>query len=1135
MGLTLDAAGNLYIDDWSNSRIRKVNTSGIISTIAGGGSLGYNGDGIPATTAWLNYPNDVAVDAVGNVYIADRANYRIRKINTSGIISTFAGVGVSGHTGDGGLATLAQISEPWGLDIDAAGNLYIADRTNNNCIRKVTPAGIISTVAGTGVAAYSGDGGLATAAGMSGPRDLAVDANGFIYVADYSESRVRKIGNNSIPFFINGASQTVAACTGLAVSLDTALAIMDTDFVQQETWAVLSTPLHGTLSLSFSTLSTRDTIYPTGLSYTGTIGYTGTDSFRITIFDGINYDTTTVHITLTSPTFAGVISGPATVCTGSTISLATTGSGGAWSSAATSIASVGSTGTVGGVSAGADTILYIVTSACGHDTARHPIVVNTTPFAGVISGTATLCGLLTTTLTTTGSGGNWSSSSSAIATVNGTGVVTAVSPGIDTISYTVTTACGTDTARKTIIISPVPAADTITGLSSVCVGSIITLTDTASGGNWSSTLPGIGTINISGIVTGITPGTVVIHYTVSNICGTSIASHTVTVDPLAAVGPITGTASVCVGAVTTLSATPAGGTWYCPSPAIATVNSNGGVSGVSAGTAVVSYSLTNSCGTATTMRTVTVNALAVAGTIMGSASVCAGDTTGLWDLAGSGNWSSISPGIATINNAGLVSGVLAGTALISYTVINSCGTVAATRMVTVHALPTVYPVTGGGSFCAGGTGVHVFLGGSDTGVMYQLYNGGAPVGSAVAGTGVTLDFGSITVPGYYTVSGTRTSTGCYNDMSNHATISINPLVTPSVSITNTGIHDTSCLGAVVTFTALPVNGGASPAYQWTVNGSVTGGSGASYSYVPANGDLINVMLTSSNACAVPFTALASDIITVIPYQMPSVSIVASENPACSGSVITYTASSLYGGTPASYRWTKNNTNVATGPVYYYPPANGDSVYCMLRSNYICRLSDSVFSNGISETIIPTPYFYVTITGQPGTNVLPGEQDTLTATVTGSTAVLYQWLINGAPIPGATTARFISTFNHHDSVTCEVTDTTTCGYSVFKTIFIEVGSTGIPEAVNGGGDIRIVPNPNHGDFMIEGWLGNAHIGFAQVDVVNMLGQTVYSNGITIENGKVAAGIDLGTEVSAGVYLLILRTQGGDKQFHLVIEK
>jgi len=198
-GMAFDGSGNLFVADISNNRIRKITMStGLISTVAGTGTAGYNGDGILATAAQINIPSALAFDSNGDLYFTDRSNSRIRKITTStGIISTVAGTGTAGYNGDGILATAAQLNNPNEVSFDAGGNLYIADWINNR-VRKVDKStGIISTIAGTGTAGYNGDGIAATAAQINGPCGIIFDNAGNIYIAEYGGARVRKINIGS--------------------------------------------------------------------------------------------------------------------------------------------------------------------------------------------------------------------------------------------------------------------------------------------------------------------------------------------------------------------------------------------------------------------------------------------------------------------------------------------------------------------------------------------------------------------------------------------------------------------------------------------------------------------------------------------------------------------------------------------------------------------------------------------------------------------------------------------------------------------------------------------------------------------------------------------------------------------------
>lgn len=201
--VAIDTAGNIYIADMGNNVVRKVSKTGVITTVAGSSMAGFSGDGGPATMAKLSSPTAVAVDTFGNLYISDMSNYRIRKVNAAGIISTFAGMGTSGFSGDGLAATSAGISSVSGIAADRIGNVFFVDQLNNR-IRKINPAGIISTVAGTGTSGRTGDNGPATAATFQYPNKIAVDTKGNLYIGDGNNNVVRKIGVNDTIYTIAG-------------------------------------------------------------------------------------------------------------------------------------------------------------------------------------------------------------------------------------------------------------------------------------------------------------------------------------------------------------------------------------------------------------------------------------------------------------------------------------------------------------------------------------------------------------------------------------------------------------------------------------------------------------------------------------------------------------------------------------------------------------------------------------------------------------------------------------------------------------------------------------------------------------------------------------------------------------------
>ncbi len=191
-GVVVGFTGALYISEWGNHRVRKITADGKISTVAGTGTKGFSGDCGPAVSAQLNVPRGVAVDSVGAVYIADSDNHRVRKVTADGKICTVAGTGTKGFSGDGGPATAARLDGPFGVAVDSTGTLYIAEH-NNHRVRKITPDGKISTVVGTGTAGSDGDGGPAVSAQLNFPRGVEVGRAGDLYIADTRNHRIRKI------------------------------------------------------------------------------------------------------------------------------------------------------------------------------------------------------------------------------------------------------------------------------------------------------------------------------------------------------------------------------------------------------------------------------------------------------------------------------------------------------------------------------------------------------------------------------------------------------------------------------------------------------------------------------------------------------------------------------------------------------------------------------------------------------------------------------------------------------------------------------------------------------------------------------------------------------------------------------
>ena len=218
-GVAVDTSGNVYTSDTNNARVIKTTPGGTTTTYAGTGVAGYSGDGGAATSAKLDNPLGLAFDSSGNLYIADNNNERVRKVTTGGTISTYAGTGTAGYSGDTGAATAAKLSGPVAVTFDSSDNLYIADNSNNR-IRKVTSGGTISTFAGTGTAGYSGDGAAATSAKLDAPYGVVADSAGVVYISDTNNDVIRKVTTGGVISTVaGGGGSSACSFSGTATSV----------------------------------------------------------------------------------------------------------------------------------------------------------------------------------------------------------------------------------------------------------------------------------------------------------------------------------------------------------------------------------------------------------------------------------------------------------------------------------------------------------------------------------------------------------------------------------------------------------------------------------------------------------------------------------------------------------------------------------------------------------------------------------------------------------------------------------------------------------------------------------------------------------------------------------------------------
>ena len=395
----------------------------------------------------------------------------------------------------------------------------------------------------------------------------------------------------------------------------------------------------------------------------------GFDSIRYSVINTCGTALSSKGIYINPLPQAGSISGAASVCVGAHISLNTTGEPGIWMT--TNSNARADTNVISGLVAGDDTVYYVVTNVCGFDTARHFVTLNPLPDSGTILGPNTVCADTSIILTDSISGGVWSASNGN-ATIAG-GIIRGNRAGIDTIYYRVTNVCRSATANKTVIVNPLPVAGVITGASMLCERDSTRLIDTATGGIWRVTNI-CGSITGSGGLRGTVAGLDTIYYSVTNMCGTAIASKTVYIHALAHAGNITGLAKICMGSTITLVDTTTGGTWSVSNNSGSIID--GRVSGIHPGNDTVYYMVGNVCGVDTAKKVVVINQLPDAGTISGPDSLCMGAVFRLEDIANTGVWYSSSGNVAAIDSfTGNISTLNAGTTIITYTILtdtNGC-------------------------------------------------------------------------------------------------------------------------------------------------------------------------------------------------------------------------------------------------------------------------------------------------------------------------------------------------------------------------------------------------------------------------------------------------------------------------------
>ena len=756
------------------------------------------------------------------------------------------------------------------------------------------------------------------------------------------------------------ATGSTTFCDGGSVTLIAPVAPLQMSYTYQ--WNLNGTPITGATSISYIA--------------------NASGSYTVTVTNNAGCSATSQAVVVTEnplPTVAA-ITGTTAVCIGSTTTLSSLTAGGTWTSSNTATATVNAiSGVVTGVSAGVATITYTVTDVNGCvNTQTAAVTVNALPSVAALTGASTICVGSATTFESATIGGVWSTSNAAVASVSASGVVTGVSAGQATITYTVTNGAGcVSSVSADINVNAVPTPTiTASGPTTFCTTGTVTLTASAGSTYLWSTGAQTQAITVS------STGSYYVAVTNAAGCTATSVATAVTMNALPSVAAITGATNVCIGSTTTFESATIGGVWSSSNAAVASVSASGVVTGVSAGQATITYTVTSGAGCVSSVSAdINVNAVPTPTiTASGVTTFCQGGSVTLTASSGTGNsyqWSNnTNDQILVVNTSG------------SYTVTVTnaagCSATSLATTVTVNALPTTAAITGTPAVCIGGT---TLLSTTATSPVWASANTAI---ATVAANGLVTGVSAGTTQVSYAITNAN---GCTNTAS--VTVTVNQL--PTAAIATVGAT-TFCQGGSVTLLASNAPAGMTYTYQWNLNGTAITGATANSFVANASGSY-SVTITTNSGCVATSAATAVTV-NALPILAANTGAVA----VCENATTTI-ANAQVGGLWSTANNTVATINAITGQVTGVNPGTTALTYTFTNANGCTNTSVTNF------TVNALPSAIISASG--ATTFCQGGSVILTA----STGTSYLWST------GATTASI--TVNNTQDVSVTVTNANGC--------------------------------------------------------------------------------------------------------------